>query len=147
MQDMTDLASRVIRAARAWADTPYRHQASLRSVGCDCLGLIRGVYRDLYGDEPESPPPYSPNWAEEGQGETLADAARRHLRKIALREREPGDVLLFRWRQDLPARHAAILASSLSMIHAQSGAKVCEVPLSDWWTRRLAFVFRFPEVR
>jgi NlpC/P60 family putative phage cell wall peptidase len=116
-------------------------------VGCDCLGLIRGIYRELYGEEPEMPPPYSPNWAEEGSGESLAHAAHRHLCQIALGARVPGDVLLFRWRQDLPARHAAILASEASMIHAQSGASVCEVPLSDWWTRRLAFVFRFPEIR
>ncbi|MEM9842167.1 MAG: peptidase P60, partial [Pseudomonadota bacterium] len=36
----------VIEAARAWLGTPYRHQASRRGVGADCLGLIRGVWRD-----------------------------------------------------------------------------------------------------
>jgi NlpC/P60 family putative phage cell wall peptidase len=147
MQAMTDAVHPIVATARAWIGTPYRHQASLKAVGCDCLGLIRGVYRELYGLEPESPPPYSPLWAEVGAAESLAHAARRHLREIAMSERATGDVLLFRWRHDLPAKHAAILASAQSMIHAQSGARVCEVPLSDWWTRRLAFAFRFPEVR
>ena len=32
------------RRAR-WIGTPYRHQASLKGVGCDCLGLVRGVWR------------------------------------------------------------------------------------------------------
>ncbi|MEM1422329.1 MAG: peptidase P60, partial [Pseudomonadota bacterium] len=33
--------------ASRWIGTPYRHQASLRGVGCDCLGLLRGVWRAL----------------------------------------------------------------------------------------------------
>lgn len=51
-------------AARAWLGTPYVHQASAKGAGTDCLGLIRGLYRELYGQEPETPPPYTPNWNE-----------------------------------------------------------------------------------
>ena len=40
---------RVIAAARGWLGTPYHDQASVKGVGCDCLGLVRGVWRDLYG--------------------------------------------------------------------------------------------------
>ena len=47
----------IVEAARAWLGTPYHHQASLRGVGCDCLGLVRGVWRELYGPEPEAAPP------------------------------------------------------------------------------------------
>ena len=53
----------IIAEARGWIGTPYCHQASLKGAGCDCLGLIRGVWRALYGAEPEAPGPYSPNWA------------------------------------------------------------------------------------
>ena len=49
--------ARTVAAARLWTGTPYHHQASLRGVGCDCLGLVRGVWRDLYGAEPETVPP------------------------------------------------------------------------------------------
>ena len=31
-------------AAIRWLGTPYHHQASVRGAGCDCLGLIRGIY-------------------------------------------------------------------------------------------------------
>ena len=48
----------VIAAARAWLGTPYHDQASLRGIGCDCLGLARGVWRDLVGAEPQPIPPY-----------------------------------------------------------------------------------------
>jgi len=50
---------RVIGAARSWLDTPYHDQASLRGVGCDCLGLARGVWREVVGPEPFPIPPYS----------------------------------------------------------------------------------------
>ena len=48
--------TRIIAEARAWIGTPYRHQASLQGVGCDCLGLVRGVWRALHGAEPEATP-------------------------------------------------------------------------------------------
>jgi len=54
----------ILRAARRWIGTPYRHQASLRGAGCDCLGLVRGVWRDVYGGEPEPVPAYSPDGGE-----------------------------------------------------------------------------------
>ena len=72
----------IVAEARSWIGTPYRHQASLRGAGADCLGLIRGVYRVFCGPEKEPIAPYSPNWAEETGQETLRDAARRHLVEI-----------------------------------------------------------------
>lgn len=139
-------ANDIITAAREWCGTPYRHQASVKGVGCDCLGLIRGVWRDIYGEEPQAAPPYSPDWAEAGGGETLAEAARRHMKEIAIADAAPGDVLLFHWRNHLPAKHAGLLVSATRMVHAQEGAAVAEVSLSNWWQRRIAFAFRFPGI-
>ena len=136
----------IVRAARGWLGTPYRHQGSLKGVGCDCLGLVRGVWRELTGHEAETPPPYTPDWAEASGRETLAEAARRHMHEIAPAEARAGDLVLFRWRPGLPAKHAAILAGPVRMIHAQQGAAVAEVPLSDWWRRRTAYAFRFPDL-
>lgn len=132
----------VVAAARGWIGTPYRHQASLKGIGCDCLGLVRGVWRETVGPEPEAPPPYAPDWAEAGGAEALLGAAGRHL--LRLDAPEPGCVLLFRWRAGLPAKHCAILASPASMVHAHDGAAVAEVALTPWWTRHLAGAFRFP---
>ncbi len=136
----------IITATRGWIGTPYRHQASLKGAGADCLGLVRGVWRDVYGAEPEAPPAYSPGWAESSAGEALADAALRHLVPQQLQDTQPGDVLLFRWKNHLPAKHAGIAVSTTRMVHAHDGLAVCEVSLSPWWLKRLAFVFRFPEV-
>jgi len=142
---MTD-TDRIVAAARGWLGTPYLHQASLKGVGADCLGLVRGVWREVMGAEPEAPPAYVPGWAEMGGGEAMAEAARRHLREIPYTEYQAGDVLLFRWRPHLPAKHAGIAISADSMIHAQEGAAVAEVALSAWWRWHLAFAFRFPGV-
>ena len=54
----------IIAEARSWIGMPYRHQGSLKGIGCDCLGLVRGVWRALYGPEPEPTPGYAPDWAE-----------------------------------------------------------------------------------
>jgi len=48
----------IVAAARSFIRTPYHHQASCKKAGCDCLGLIRGVWRDVYGPEPEAPGQY-----------------------------------------------------------------------------------------
>lgn len=138
--------SDIIAAARGWLATPYRHQASLKGVGCDCLGLIRGVWRDLYGVEPEATPAYGPGWTEGAGAETLADGARRHLTEIPYTDYRAGDLLLFRWRPHLPARHAGLASGVAAMIHAQEHAAVCEVHLSNWWLRHLAFAYRFPGI-
>jgi NlpC/P60 family putative phage cell wall peptidase len=137
----------IIAAARGWIGTPYQHQASLKHVGCDCLGLIRGVWRDVYGVEPEEMPAYSPDWAEAGGVEALADAGRRHLLEVPCADYLPGDVLLFRWKPHLPAKHAGIATTATTMIHAQDGARVSEIALTPWWKNRLVFAFRFPGVQ
>lgn len=136
----------IVAHARDWIGTPYRHQASLKGVGCDCLGLVRGVWRALYGEEPENVPAYSRDWAEAAGRETLAEAGFRHLILTMPASMQPGDVLLFRWRAGLVAKHAAILSGEATMIHAHDGAAVAEVALTPWWRRRLAYAFRFPGI-
>jgi NlpC/P60 family putative phage cell wall peptidase len=138
--------SAIVAEARAWIGTPYRHQASLKGVGCDCLGLVRGVWRAVIGTEPERTPPYAPDWAEAASGEPLAEAATRHLVAIERDAVREGDVVLFRWRAHLAAKHAAIVTSPDTMVHAHDGAAVAEVALAPWWRRRLIYAFHFPGV-
>jgi NlpC/P60 family putative phage cell wall peptidase len=134
----------IVRLARGWIGTPYHHQASLCGVGTDCIGLVRGIYRQLHGHEPQRMPAYSRDWGEAAGAETLLAAARRHLLAIDPACALPGDVLVFRYRATTVAKHAAILATASSMIHAVEGAPVCEVAYSAWWRRHLAGAFAFP---
>ncbi len=136
--------SRIVALAREWLGTPYHHQASLRGVGTDCVGLVRGIWRDLHGAEAQALPAYTRDWAEGSGRETLLEAARRHLVEIAPFDAQPGDVLVFRWRRNTLAKHCAILSKPIAMIHALEGAPVSEVALTPWWRRHLAGAFAFP---
>jgi NlpC/P60 family putative phage cell wall peptidase len=143
-----------VAAARAWLGTPYRHQASLRGQGADCLGLVRGVWRDLFGPEPVTPPPYRPDWAEVGGEETLLQAARRWLTEIPVEGARAGDVLLFRMAPGCPAKHCAIMSEGAlgqdvepRMIHAYWGRAVVESWMGPWWRRRLVAAFAWPSRR
>lgn len=139
----------IVEVARRWIGTPYQHQASCKGAGADCLGLVRGVWREVMGAEPERLPPYTPDWAERPGGgvivETMAEGARRHLIEIPRGEAAAGDVVLFRMRANGPAKHAAILSAADRMIHAYSGRAVVETTLSPWWAAKIAFAFRFPD--
>ena len=163
----------IVAEARRWLGTPYHHQASALGAGADCIGLVRGVYRALLGREPAQVPGYGRDWAEATGAETLLDAARRHLVEIDPATIRAGDILLFRWRPHLPAKHAGITgarprpgtvapgtvappeptpgegsrppSSRLTLVHALEAAAVVEVPLVPWWRRRIAGAFAFPD--
>jgi NlpC/P60 family putative phage cell wall peptidase len=141
-----DTAARVVAAAQQWLGTPYRHQGSRKGVGCDCLGLVRGVWAEVYGREPERPGPYAADWAEAGGRELMMEAARRHCIEERRREVEAGDLVLFRWRPHLPAKHAGIATAPDRFIHAYHGHAVLEQVLVPQWRSRIAGLFRFPVI-
>ena len=137
-------ADAIVAHARSWLGTPYHHQACVRGVGCDCLGLVRGVWREIYGVEPNVAMNYSRDWAEASGIESMLDGASRHMTAISSAEISPGDVVVFRLRPHTVAKHAGIVTSDTTMIHAMEGGPVSEVALSSWWRRRIAGQFRFP---
>ena len=137
-------AERVVEAAMTWLGTPYRHQASRKGVGCDCLGLVRGVWRELYGAEPEDPGPYAADWAEAGGEDKLLEAGRRYCREKPRSLLAPGDLVIFRWRPNAPAKHAGIMVAPDRFIHAYQGQAVLVSALVPHWRRRIAGVFLFP---
>ncbi len=141
------MRGRALTAARGWLGTPYRHQASLKGEGADCLGLVRGVWRDVVGPEPAVIPGYGPDWAEAGGEEQLWNAARRWLVEIPVERARSGDVLLFRMALGVPAKHCAILSDPSGegrMIHAYWGRAVVESWMGRWWRKRLVAAFTWP---
>lgn len=140
------MAARVVVEALEWVGTPYRHQASSKGVGCDCLGLVRGIWSGLYGRALEEPGAYASDWAEAGGEERLLSAARRHFEEKRLAEIGQGDLILFRWRPHLPVKHVGVLAGETYFIHAYEGAgAVVRSALVPQWRGRLAAAFAFPD--
>lgn len=137
----------VVNAAKAWIGTPYLHQGTHRGKGCDCLGLIRGVWREVVGDEPAKVPTYSADWAEASGREDLQTNAGLWLNDVSSQPLRSGQVLLFRMRSNAVAKHLGILAGSgpdFTFIHAYSGHGVIESPLSEPWARKIVARFEFP---
>ncbi len=135
----------IITAARAWAGTPYHHQASMKGVGCDCLGLVQGLWRELVGDEPEAMPAYTRDWGDVTGSEPLLAAARRNLTPVAPGLALPGDVIVFRMQAGV-AKHAGVLTDSEHFMHAVEELGVTEIALTRWWRRRIEAAFAFPGV-
>ena len=138
--------SDVVAIARSWIGTPYRHQGSRKGVGCDCLGLVRGIWRERYGEEPETPGAYGMDWAERSGEERLYLAALRHFGDpVPAASMAPGDLLLFRWQEGASAKHLGILCGPGRFIHAYEQAGVIESALVPSWRRRVAWVFRWAD--
>jgi NlpC/P60 family putative phage cell wall peptidase len=135
----------ITAAAHGWVGTPYHHQASLKGVGCDCLGLIRGLWREFCGPEPEALPGYTRDWGDVTGSEPLLSAARRNLVPVGPAFAQPGDVLVFRMQAGVP-KHAGVLADPEHFIHAIEDLGVVEVALTRSWRRRVVEGFGFPGV-
>ncbi|MEN0088680.1 MAG: peptidase P60 [Pseudomonadota bacterium] len=138
----------IVDEAVAWIGTPYSHQASLQGVGCDCLGLVRGVWRKVYGEEPEAAPPYTQDLDEALDAGHLQRAAHRHFEVTDVIAN--GTLVLLRWHPSLPAKHLGIVetagqaGASPAFIHAHNHIGVCRARLEGAWTRRMAGLFDFP---
>lgn len=137
------MSDAIVTETRRWLGTPYRHQAATRGAGCDCLGLLRGVWREIYGAVPNVPP-YSPDWDEVARRDVLLTAARAYLDERIEAVPEAGDVLLFRMRKGAVAKHLGICTGADHFVHAYSEHGVVESALSDPWRRRIVGVFSFP---
>jgi NlpC/P60 family putative phage cell wall peptidase len=140
----TNIAAAIVAEALAWLGTPYRHQGCTKQVGCDCLGLVRGVWCAVYGSEPAAAGAYAPDWAEAGGRDRLMEAARKHCLEKPAVTMAAGDLLVFRWQAHLPAKHLGILIDSNSFVHAYQGHQVLISALVPGWRRRIAGVFAFP---
>lgn len=141
----------IVDVAESWCFTPYQHQMSAKGAGCDCLGLVRGIWRELMGRELLSfYPDYSPDWAEMGQGEPLLDGLMAHFFVRNINAAKAGDILAFRLKPNAQIKHLAILMSANGVddpnaiiLHAYSGHAVVKSFLHPFWRKRIAGVFSF----
>jgi len=108
------------------------------------LHLIRGIWREIYGEDPETPPAYTPDWAEESGAETLLHAAQRWLTPISTPQ--AGDALLFRMAPNAPCKHIGLMAKNNRILHAYWGKSVVFSHFAPFWQRRHVASFAFPSV-
>lgn len=131
----------VLAMARLWIGTPYVRGASLRGIGCDCIGLARGVWAAVTGAPAPPALPWSPDWASAWPRHLIA-LGDRHMLPRRPAEAGPGDLVAIR-RTDGREAHVGILAERGRFIHATERLGVVEVPLSAW-AGRVAWAASFP---
>lgn len=144
----------VIEEALSWIGTPYKHQASLKGVGCDCLGLVRGVWRVIVGEEPEPMRPYSAWWAEKTRREQMRELADKYLVPIPAAPYRTGAspfrdgaLLLIRPHPQGAAKHAAVMIAPDIIVHAYEGAREVaadQIPRS--WREKIVTAYDYPGV-
>ena len=138
----------IAQTARDWIGTPYQHQASVIGCGCDCLGLVRGVWRDHVGPEPEALLDYGPSWGDVSEVEVLQQALGRYFEPTEIDPARVGCVMSFRMQARSIAKHVAITAGydgeNPLMIHSYNNRGVVLTVLNAAWLRRSAGQFNFP---
>lgn len=139
---MTATRTDVVQAARGWLDTPFHHQARLKSVGVDCVGLVIGVARELGLIAPDFDVTAYPRMPD---GSSLMHLVNMHMRPLPEDEdMQPGDVVVVRFDRD--PQHLGILGDyrhgGLSIIHAAAEpGRVIETRLM--FSRSMSFVQAF----
>ncbi|MEP1612660.1 MAG: hypothetical protein ABJL72_12160 [Roseobacter sp.] len=104
----------ILAHANAWVGTPFSRRAALRGAGADCIGLVRGIYRELTGQNIE-PPAWNGDWYD-GPTNPIFDGLYSHAQPVALDGVKPGHIITYRVGHKRAA-HVAILTAE-GAIHA-----------------------------
>jgi NlpC/P60 family putative phage cell wall peptidase len=124
--------------SRGWCGTPYIRQASLKGVGADCVGLVRGVWREAVGEEPWARRAYDPATLRDIEALERLLAWHFHLAEEAFR---PSQLLVF---EGAATRHLGIATSHDRFVHAHWRTGTVEAVLTPWWRTRIISRHLFP---
>lgn len=158
---MNSVQQTIIREARTWIGTPFRHQGRVKinnesRGGCDCLGLVMGIASSLkLKSRATNPPPLISNYdivnyPKIPNASLLIDSLSLHLYEIDLSTIEPADVVVIKF--DNNPQHLALIADyptppNLGLIHCYLEArKVVEHILDTDWQNKLVKAYRFLDV-
>ena len=134
-----------VAEARRWLDTPFHHQDSVKGVGCDCIGLIKGVGTalQLVDYNPASPLAQAfANYSMLPNSRRMREGLATWLVEIPVPDAVLGDIYFMAWGRE--PQHVA-LVTDIGIIHSYSGVgKVVEHALDESWRRRIIASYRYP---
>ena len=108
----------VAEEARRWIGTPHHHHAFRKGVGCDCIGLIRGIgdaTKAFEYDASSFRVRQFRGYSRQPNPRVMYAALQEFLTKIDKREAGVGDILWFRL---LEPQHLGILIEPGIVVHA-----------------------------
>ncbi len=135
----------VITQAREWIGTPFQHQARVKGVACDCLGLVIGVCRELGCVAPD----FDVNaYNRQPDGSRMLVTCDQYMPRV--KEMQPGDMVVVSMDKD--PQHVGIIAEYrpgvLSIIHAlQKHGAVVETRLMFSRAMRFVAAYSLPGVQ
>lgn len=133
----------IIAEAALWVGTPWRHQASVRGVGADCIGFVAGVAKACGSPEAKRFLG-TPEWRRYGrhpQPSFLFAVCDELMDRITVSEATVADVLIFNCGKH--PMHFGFLAGGDRMMHAYLTARrVCEHQLDAGWRARIERAYR-----
>lgn len=135
--DALVLRRQLVAEAVEWIDTPFKHNQSVKGIGADCVGVVRGIGHACgiqFADVPKS---YSRR--PDGQ---LPCYLGRHL--VTVSEPLPGDVLLIAFT-DEPS-HVALFIGNDEIVHAYAKVRRCIRQSMKGWETRIRAVYSFREL-
>jgi len=117
MMKTTVTREQIVAEAREWVGTPYRHQARIKGLGVDCVGLLIGVARKLGLVAPAFD---VQGYTRRPDGWTLIEECERHMTRVDREAMGEGDGVIVRF--DAEPQHFGFIApyrhGGWSMIHA-----------------------------
>lgn len=142
----------IVEEARSWLGTKFKHQGRVKKTdidlgGCDCLGLIVGVAKNLKLKSLSNQPLelFDQNsYAKLLTSNMLLKQLDQLLLKVEVEHIMPGDVILLKvnnWPQ-----HLAIISAiePITIIHSYIQArKIVQQHLPKAWFENIVAVYRF----
>jgi len=140
---MTVSKESIVTEARSWLGTPFHHQARVKGVGVDCVGLVIGVARNLGLVDPNFDVNCYPRVPD---GTSFLQLIAQNLREVPFEDAQLGDVCCIAIESD--PQHVGIVGDypggRCSLIHSSSGSgKVVEQRLVFLSTIKLVGMFRY----
>jgi len=141
-----NIRAQIVEEAQSYVGTPFQHQARLKGIGVDCVGLVIEVGRTvgLLPANYENTSYSKPQYPRKPDGTTLMRELTAHMQLINPIDARVGDVLVF-WLNAKTRRpqHIAFVTNK-GMLHTYANVgRVVEHRIDDKWKRRICAAFQF----
>jgi len=123
----------------SWLGTPFRHQASVKGLGVDCINFVAKVLEELkiLKWKKDLMPEYAPDWHMHRTQSLLIDGILQHLNveNVGFNNLMNGDLIIYFFGR--AASHASIYYDDHTY-QAVNDIGVVKLPVSDrmWWKRK-----------
>lgn len=134
---------RLIACARTWLGTPYRHQASVKGLGADCVGFLKSAAVEADVITPALAASLPTDYSRQPAGGELRRLMGELLIPVQSHDLRPGDLLLIRFaREDQHVAMLTVVEPEPYVIHCGRQG-VVEHRLDSVWTSRVTRAYRF----